>query len=563
MARKRKTLMSQVGYDIVIVGAGAAGCVVASYLAEHTDASIALIEAGEMDRDPFIHIPAGFANILAHDRHVWKYETVPQHGTKRAYRSGKVLGGGSSINAMCYVRGQIRDFAAWQDAVGDTGKWSYEDLLPVFMAQEDNDTFHDEYHGIDGGLAVQQPKGINKLNQYCLKAFQEYGLPYNPDYNGKSQIGVSPVQSTVGNQRRCSAVDAYLRPHLASGRVTLLTGKTAVRILIENKRAVGVELMDSGLETIMAGEVVLSAGSTHSPMILMHSGIGPAEQLRQHGIAVIVDSPEVGENLHDHPMVPVRAYVKGDLGYQAAAHGLGTVKAGLRYLVTRDGPASGNGIETVSHWNPSDLSADPTIQCYHAPIILNEQLSATGDRSGVTFELVVLQPKSRGWVRLADSDPTSMPLINPNFIGEEEDLRAAVESVRAIREVMAQASLASVIEEEMDPGPRIQSDAEISEWVKRVVTTMWHPVGTCRMGRDARAVVDARLRVRGVDGLRVIDASVMPNITSGNTNAPTQALARHATAMLVEDLKRTSTALAEANVAHRGQSSKAEPAMSR
>jgi choline dehydrogenase-like flavoprotein len=232
--KEKATLMSQEAYDIVIVGAGAAGCVVASYLAEHTDASIALIEAGDMDRDPFIHIPAGFAKMLAHDRHVWKYETVPQHGTKRAYRSGKVLGGGSSINAMCYVRGQIRDYAAWQDAVGDTGKWSYEDLLPVFMAQEHNDTFHDEYHGIDGGLSVQLPKGINKLNQYCLKAFQEYGLPYNPDYNGESQIGVSPVQSTVGNQRRCSAVDAYLRPHLASGRITLLTGKTVVRIRVEN-----------------------------------------------------------------------------------------------------------------------------------------------------------------------------------------------------------------------------------------------------------------------------------------------------------------------------------------
>ena len=531
--------MSQERYDIVIVGAGAAGCVVASYLAEYTDASIALIEAGDMDRDPFIHIPAGFANILVHDRHVWKYETVPQHGTKRAYRSGKVLGGGSSINAMCYVRGQMRDFAAWQDAVGDTGKWSYKDLLPVFMAQERNDTFHDEYHGIHGGLAVQLPKGINELNQYCLKAFQEYGIPYNPDYNGESQIGVSPVQSTVGNQRRCSAVDAYLRPHIASGRVTLLTGKTVLRILIENKRAAGIELKDNGLERIMAGEVVLSAGTVHSPTILMHSGIGPAEQLRQHGIAVIVDSPGVGENLHDHPMVPVRAYVKGDLGYQAAAQGLGTVKAGLRYLVTKDGPASGNGIETVTHWNPSDFAAEPTIQCYHAPIILNEQLGPAGDRSGVTFELVVLQPKSRGWVRLADSDPTSMPLINPNFVGDEEDLRAAVESVRAIRKVMAQESLAPVIEEEMDPGPHIQSDAEIGEWVKRVVTTMWHPVGTCRMGQDARAVVDARLRVRGVDGLRVIDASIMPNITSGNTNAPTQALARHATAMLVEDLKQT------------------------
>lgn len=538
MLRKRKTLMSQERYDIVIVGAGAAGCVVASYLAEHTDASIALIEAGDMDRDPFIHIPAGFAKLLAHDRHVWKYETVPQHGTKRAYRSGKVLGGGSSINAMCYVRGQIRDFAAWQDAVGDTGKWSYEDLLPVFMAQEDNDTFHDEYHGIDGGLAVQLPKGINKLNQYCLKAFQEYGIPYNPDYNGKSQIGVSPVQSTVGDQRRCSAVDAYLRPHLTSGRVTLLTGKTVVRILVENRRAVGVEFMDNGLERITAEEVVLSAGTIHSPTILMHSGIGPAEQLRQQGIAVIVDSPEVGKNLQDHPMVPVRVYVKGDLGYQAAAQGLGSVKAGLRYLVTKDGPASGNGIETVTHWNPSDFAADPTIQCYHAPIVLNEQLGPAGDRSGITFELVVLQPKSRGWVRLADSDPMSMPLINPNFIGEEEDLRAAVESVHAIRNVMAQDSLATVIEEEMDPGPHIQSDAEIGEWVKRVVTTMWHPVGTCRMGQDARAVVDARLRVRGVDGLRVIDASIMPNITSGNTNAPTQALARHATAMLVEDLRR-------------------------
>jgi choline dehydrogenase-like flavoprotein len=529
--------MSKEAYDIVIVGAGAAGCVVASYLAEHTDASIALIEAGDTDRDPLIHIPAGFAKLLAYDRHVWRYETVAQHGAKRAYRSGKVLGGGSSVNAMAYLRGQARDYAAWQAAVGDTGRWSYGDLLPVFKAQENNDTFHDEYHGVDGGLSVEQPKGINKLNQYCLKAFQEYGVPFNADYNGRSQIGVSPVQSTVGNHQRCSAVDAYLRPHLASRRVTLLTGKTVVRVLIENNRAVGVELSGEVRETIMAGEVVLSAGAVHSPTILMHSGVGPADQLRQHGIGVIVDSPEVGENLHDHPMVPVRAYVKGDLGYQAAAMGFGTVKAGLRYLVTKDGPAAGSGIETVSHWNPSDFTADPTIQCFHVPIIATEGLAPTGDRSGITFELVVLQPKSRGWVRLADGDPTSMPLINPNFVGHEEDLKAAVDSVRAIRKVMAQPSLASAIEEEMEPGPQIQSDAEIGEWVKRVVSTMWHPVGTCRMGQDARAVVDARLRVRGVDGLRVIDASIMPNITSGNTNAPTQALARHATAMLVDDLK--------------------------
>jgi choline dehydrogenase-like flavoprotein len=524
-------------YDVVIVGAGAAGCVVASYVAEHTDLSIALIEAGETDGDPFIHIPAGFANILAHDRHVWKYDTVPQHGTVRAYRSGKVLGGGSSINAMCYVRGQERDYAAWQAAVGNTGRWSLADLLPDFIAQERSDTFHDEYHGIAGGLSVQLPKGINELNQYCLKAFQEYGLPYNPDYNGKTQIGVSPVQSTIGNQRRCSAVDAYLRPHLDSGRVTLFDHRTVTRIVLEGGRAVGVEMMrGKACELLRAGEVILSAGALHSPKILMHSGIGPAAQLESFGIPVKVDSPEVGENLQDHPIVPVRAYVKEGLGYQAAARGIGTIKAGLRYLVTKDGPASGNGIETVSYWNPDDVTAEPTIQCYHVPIISADGLSPTGDRSGVTFELVVLQPVSRGWVRLADADPLSMPLINPNFIGEEADLKAAVGAVRAIRKVMAQESLATIIQEEVEPGPSAQSDEELGEWVKRVATTMWHPVGTCRMGEDDRAVVDARLRVRGIEGLRVIDASIMPAITRGNTNAPTQALARHAAAMLVKDL---------------------------
>jgi choline dehydrogenase-like flavoprotein len=236
-------------------------------------------------------------------------------------------------------------------------------------------------------------------------------------------------------------------------------------------------------------------------------------------------------------MVPVRAYVKGDLGYQMTAMGFGTVKAGLRYLVTKGGPAAGSGIESVTHWNPSDFTAEPTIQCYHAPIIATEGLAPTGHRSGITLETVVLQPKSRGWVRLADNDPASMPLINPNFLGDETDLKAAVDAVRAVRKVMGQPSLAAVIEEELDPGPDMQSDAEIGEWVKHAVTTMWHPVGTCRMGKDERSVVDARLQVRGVDGLRVIDASIMPNITSGNTNAPTQALARHAAAMLVEDLR--------------------------
>lgn len=522
-------------YDVVVVGGGAAGCVVAGYIAEHTGASIAVIEAGMADADKFIHIPAGFSTILQKDRHVWKDQTVPQHGNVQPYRSGMVLGGGSSVNAMCYVRGQPRDFARWQEAVGDTGNWSFEDMLAHFVAQEKNDTFRNEFHGINGGLAVQVTKSINELNQRCMKAFQEYGLPYNADYNGAHQVGVSPVQSTVGAGRRCSAVDAYLRPHMDSGRVTILADRVVTRVLIENNKAIGVELLEgNSVSQVLADQIIVSAGATHSPKILMHSGVGPESQLKQHGISVKANSPEVGENLQDHPMIPVRAYVKGKLGYQSIAQGLGPLKAGVRYYLMKDGPASGTGIETVSHWDPTDLTAEPTIQCYHVPVI-GEGLSASGPRSGITFELAVLQPRSRGWVRLCDSSPISMPLIHPNFISDPWDLKIAVEAVKALRKIMAQESLVDILEEEVTPGPGIQSEEQLGEWVKGAASTMWHPVGTCRMGKDERAVVDARLRVNGVDNLRVIDASIMPNIVSGNTNAPTQALARHGAMMFVQD----------------------------
>ena len=530
------TQMTNNNFDVVVVGSGAAGCVVAGYLAEHTNASIAIIEAGGKDSDPLIHIPAGFGKILAKDKHVWRDTTIAQHGTERRFRSGKVLGGGTSVNAMCYVRGQKRDFDGWRDAVGGEGGWSYENMWRAFIEQEKNDTFHNEHHGIDGTLAVQMPKGINELNQHCLKAFQEYGLPYNPDYNGATQIGVSPVQSNIENKRRCSAVVAHLRRHLDSGRITLMTNTTVTRVIIENDSAVGVETLtchDKGI--IGAKHVILSAGAVHSPKILMHSGIGPKEHLEEFGINVKVNAPGVGENLHDHPIIPLSAYVTGDLGYQKVAQGFGTIKAGIQYVLTKDGPASGNGIETVSYWDPLDLESEPTVQCYHVPIISQDGLSPTGSRAGITFELVVLQPKSRGWIRLASSDPTAMPLINPNFIGHEFDLQVAVASVKSMREVMKQKSLAPVVAEEVSPGRIVQTDEQIAEWIKRVATTMWHPVGTCRMGSDDGAVVDAHLRVKGVSNLRVIDASIMPNITSGNTNAPTQALALHAAKLLVAD----------------------------
>lgn len=530
--------MKHTKYDVLVVGAGAAGCVVAASIAENTDLTIALVEAGAFDSDPLIHIPAGFAKILAYDRHVWKYETTPQHGHKKLLRQAKVLGGGSSINAMCYVRGRPADYEKWQSAVGDTGKWSFDDILPHFVAQENNDTFHNKYHGIGGGLDVQLPRGINELNQRCLKAFQEFGLPYNPDYNGEKQVGVSPVQSTVGNSRRCNAADAYLRKHLTSGRVALFTHTEVSRILVENGRAIGVEIIDS-TTPIFADEVILSGGAIHSPRLLMLSGIGPRAHLETLGIEVVKDAPDVGQNLHDHAVIPLRVHVAGELGYQAAAQGIGALKAGVRYLATKDGPASGNGIETVSYFDPDDLSSnEATVQCYHVPIISSDGLTPTGTQSGLTFEIVVLQPKSRGTVRLANADPNSMPLIDPNYMGEKEDIRIAVQAIKMVRKVMAQPSLASVVIEEVEPGPQIQSTDEIGEWIKKVATTMWHPVGTCRMGQDDRAVVDARLRVKGIDGLRVIDASIMPNTTSGNTNAPTQALARLGAMLFVEDVRK-------------------------
>ena len=518
--------MSQDNYDVIIIGSGAAGCVIAGYLAENTQARIAVLEAGAKDKDPMIHIPAGYGQILAKDHHVWPYDTIPQHGSVRRFRMGKVVGGGTSINAMCYVRGQKRDFDSWYAASGNDADWSFDNLWDTFIEQEKNDTFHNKHHGVKGNLAVQLPHGINELNQYCLKSFQEYGLPYNADYNGDSQVGVSPVQSNVGGQKRCSAYVAHLQRHVESGRVTLLTEHTVRKILFKGKTATGVEVDIKGsVQQLTAGQVILSAGAVQSPVILKHSGIGPAAELQKFGIEVKVDLPGVGENLHDHPIIPVSAYVKGVLGYQSAALGFGTIKAGMRYYITKDGPASGNGIETVSYWNPKDLTAEPTVQCYHEPIISTNGLTPTGTRSGLTFALVVLQPKSRGSVKLASRDPLDMPLIDPNFIGDEYDLDVGIQAVKSMREVMKQESLAQVLEEEVMPGKQVQSDAEIGEFVKQVATTMWHPVGTCRMGTDEMAVVDANLQVYGVENLHVIDASIMPNITSGNTNAPTQALA--------------------------------------
>lgn len=527
-------------YDVVVVGAGAAGCVVAGKLASKTNLSILLLEAGKNDTDMFIHMPAGFGKLLAEDKHVWPHNTIVQpqlDNREKRYRSGRVIGGGSSVNAMCYVRGQKRDYDGWQQAVNGDLSWSFEALMEDFKEQEGNQSFHNKYHNAFGPLKVSLPNSINELNNASLRAFQEQGLPYNPDYNGEKQAGVSPVQANFYKAKRCSAAVAYLNPVRSKPNLDIETECEVSKVLIEDGKACGVEFYQKGTKhSVRSKDVILSSGAVHTPKLLMLSGVGDQDELAKHGIEVKLHSPEVGLNLCDHPIVPVKSYCKGNLGYQNVAQGLGMIKTGLRYFLTQDGPAAGNCVETVSYFDPENIENEPTIQCYHVPIISEDGLSPSGTTSGITFELVVLQPKSRGYVKLKDGSYKSDPLIHPNFMGEKEDLDKAVESVKYMRQVMAQPSLKELLTEEIAPGVQAQSDEEIAKWVKSCATTMWHPIGTCRMGSDDNAVVDERLRVKGVENLRVIDASIMPNITSGNTNAPTQALANRGVNMFIADL---------------------------
>lgn len=522
------TPSNETTYDIIIVGAGAAGSLLAGRLASQTELKILLLEYGHRDTTPLIHMPAGFAKLLQYGRFLYPYLTVPQeqlNGEPRAFQQGWGLGGGSSINAMAYVRGQPRDYAQWQEAVGDTGRWSYDDLLPHFKAMEGSDVLSEPWHGTDGPLKVSQLP-LSPINQATVKAFQEIGVPYNADYNGAQQRGVGPCQLTIGDGRRCSSAVAFLHPAEARANLTVSTGSLATEILLDGDRAIGVAYSKGGTTYRALGDqIILSAGAINTPRLLMLSGIGPEAELARHGVKVKVRSEDVGQHLQDHPQVPVIARTKGEYGYAKYAYGLGMIAAGAQYLATRTGPAASNGIESVAYFNPEEPDGEPTIQSFHSAVIANEALGAPDRRPGVTLENVLLQPKSRGSVSLRDADPHSDPLIDPNWLADPEDMRIMIAGVRFARRVLAAPALRNLIECEVAPGPEATSDEALVQHAKRRLTCMWHPIGTCRMGADEGSVVDASLRVRGVRNLRVIDASIMPNIVSGNTNGPTMALA--------------------------------------
>lgn len=525
--------MTDEGYDYIVVGGGSSGCLVTARLAE-AGARVLLLEAGPDDQNPLIRMPAGYVKLLGVERYMWFYKSVPQAqlgGRTPIVPQGRVLGGGSSVNAMVYIRGQAGDYDRWVEATGDAG-WGYDALLPYFTGMEDNERLNDRFHGIGGAWKVSDAHHTCELTRAFLLAAQGIGLPYNPDFNGPSQRGVGTWQINARNGRRCSASEAFLRPAMkATGRITLGTGALVLSIVIERGRATGVRWREGTevREARASSEVVMAAGAIATPKILMLSGIGPAAHLKEHGIGALVDAPEVGGNLQDHTETPVVALCNGPYGYHGHDRGWRQMRNGVEYVVNRSGPVVSNGVEAGAFLDPDDLAANPSIQQFCVPsIYLDKDITDVKPGPGITINSCVERPRSKGSIHLATARPGDQPLIDPKYLADPEDLRLSIGGIRRAREIMAQSPLREMIEREIFPGPDKQSDPDLAEHARRFVKTVYHPCGTARMGRDERAVVTPDLRLRGVDGLRVVDASVMPAIISGNTNAAVLVVAEKA-----------------------------------
>ncbi len=521
--QKRREAPPTGEFDYVIVGAGSAGCALASRLSENPSATVCLIEAGGRDRGDFIHMPLGFAFVPKWMPINWRFDTVPQtHLSGRiCYQPrGRVLGGSSSINAMVYIRGSRNDYDRWA-ALGASG-WSYDEVLPYFKKSEDQERGTDDFHSDGGPLSVVGCRAKNPLSDVFVEAARELQLPVNDDFNGARQEGVGYYQVTQRDGRRCSSSVAFLRPARERPNLAVFPDALAEKVLFQGRRAVGVKLR-AGAENVTVRarrEVILSSGVFQSPQLLMLSGVGPAAHLREHGIDVLIDTPDVGANLQDHLDYAV---LRKSPSWHAIGLHLGTVLGFLPsyvdYALNRKGMLTSNLAEAGAFLKTDPDLAEPDIQLHFIPGLVDDHGRKKHFGGGYSCHVCVLRPKSRGTVRLASPDPAAAPAIDPNFLADEDDLARLVKGAKIILRILAAPAFARVTGKQLYLEPNADDAAIIAD-IRERADTIYHPVGTCRMGADSRAVLDPQLKVRGLEGLRVADASIMPTLISGNTNAP-------------------------------------------
>ena len=534
--------MSDCITDYLILGAGSAGCTLAGRLSERSDTHVTLLEAGPRDSSVLIHCPAGMAVMAQTGTANWGFNTIPQRGLygRKGYQPrGKVLGGSSSINAMIYARGHRADYDHWAE-LGNTG-WAYQDVLPYFKRAENNERGSDRFHGVGGPLNVRDLASPNRYSQAFIDAGHEAGFPINHDFNGAEQEGVGLYQVTHRAGERFSAAKAYLAPNRGRSNLTIETNAQVTRILFEGRRAVGAEFVQNGTlrQIRVRREVLLSAGALQSPQILMLSGVGSADALSKLGIPVVHHLPGVGLNLHDHADA-VQVYDAPKL-----TDLLGVSVTGVWHLLKgiaewrnhRTGLLTTNIAEAGGFVKSNPAEPIPDLQFHFVIGKLVDHGRKVTFGHGYSCHVCVLRPKSRGSVTLQSSDPLAAPLIDPNFLDDPEDMARMVKGFRIMRDVLAQPALSRYGGRELNRSATAQTDAEIEGFIRSQADSIYHPVGTCRMGGDDAAVVDASLRVHGIEALRVIDASVMPRIVGGNTNAPTIMIAEKAADMIRQNIK--------------------------